>query len=153
MALDSLIAFVRTHGGRRPTHTEVETWAHTNAMKRYVAPRARPAMPRTRLSRRKPRAYEEWKALRRWGRIPPWETDPPGYLLREAREMAGLTQGRLAARLGRTQQAIAQAERFTSNPTMEFVREWARALGQNVVLELASDEERARVSGATSRCR
>ena len=67
--------------------------------------------------------------------------------------MAGLTQGRLAARLGRTQQAIAQAERFTSNPTMEFVREWARALGQNVVLELASDEERARVSGATSRCR
>ena len=28
VALDSLIAFVRTHAGRGPTHTEVETWAH-----------------------------------------------------------------------------------------------------------------------------
>ena len=120
-------------------------------MKRYVAPRERPVLPRTRLSRRKPRVYEEWKALRRWGRVPPWETDPPGYLLREAREAAGLTQGRLAARLGRTQQAIAQAERFTSNPTMEFVREWATALGQHAVLEFTGDEERARVSGTTSK--
>ena len=117
-------------------------------MKRYVAPRERPALPRTRLSRRKPRAYEEWKALRRWGRVPPWETDPPGYLLREAREAAGFTQGRLAARLGRTQQAIAQAERFTSNPTMEFVREWASALGQNAVLEFTGDETDTTVAAA-----
>ena len=28
VALDSLIAFVRTHAGRGPTHTEVEAWAH-----------------------------------------------------------------------------------------------------------------------------
>ena len=114
-------------------------------MKRYVAPRERPVLPRTRLSRRKPRAYEEWKTLRRWGRVPPWETDPPGYLLREAREATGFTQGRLAARLGRTQQAIAQAERFISNPTMEFVREWARALGQNAVLEFTGDDAGATV--------
>ena len=110
-----------------------------DTMKRYVAPMERPVLPQTRLSRRKPRAYEEWKALRRWGRVPPWEADPPGYLLREAREAAGFTQNRLGARLGRTQQAIAQAERFTSNPTMEFVREWARALGQNALLEITGD--------------
>ena len=122
-----------------------------HAMKRYVAPPVRPVLPRTRLSRRKPRAYEEWKTLRRWGRIPPWESDPPGYLLREARETAGLTQGKLAARLGRTQQAIAQAERFSSNPTMEFLREWARALGRNAVLELTAAEEPAHVSGTSSR--
>ena len=119
-------------------------------MKRCVAPPARPALPRTRLSRRTPRAYEEWKALRRWGRVPPWEADPPGYLLREARETAGFTQRTLAARLGRTQQAIAQAERFTSNPTVEFVREWARALGQNAVLEFIGGEAGAGPCGATS---
>ena len=110
-----------------------------DTMKRYVAPKQRSVLPRTRLSRRKPRAYEEWKALRRWGRVPCWEADPPGYLLREAREAAGFTQERLASRLGRTQQAIAQAERFTSNPTMEFVRDWAKALGQNAVLEFTGD--------------
>ena len=109
-------------------------------MKRYSAPRERPALPRTSLRRRKPRAYDEWRALRRWGRVPYWEVDPPGYLLRETREAAGFTQGGLAARLGCTQQAIAQAERFTSNPTIEFVREWARALGQNAVLEFTGDE-------------
>ena len=109
-------------------------------MNRYVSPRERPVRPRTNLSRRKPRAYDEWKALRRWGRIPYWEADPPGYLLREAREAAGFTQNTLAARLGRTQQAIAQAERFSSNPTIEFVREWARALGQNALLEFRGDE-------------
>ena len=85
------------------------------------------------------------------GKIPAWETDPPGYLLREARETAGLTQGRLAARLGRTQQAIAQVERFTSNPTMEFVHEWARALGRNAVLELTGDQGRAGASGTTGK--
>ena len=85
--------------------------------------------------------------MRRWGRVPYWETDPPGYLLREAREAAGFTQGTLAARLGRTQQAIAQAERFTSNPTMEFVREWATALGQHAVLEFTGDDAGATVGG------
>ena len=106
-------------------------------MKSYVAPRLRrtPDPPR-RLRRRKPRSYAEWNALRRWGKLPPWESDPPGYLLREARERCGFTQGRLAARLECSQQAIAQAERFTSNPTTEFFREWARALGLQMVLEL-----------------
>ena len=28
VALDSLIVFARTHAGRKPTHAEVETWAH-----------------------------------------------------------------------------------------------------------------------------
>ena len=34
-----------------------------DTMKRYVAPKQRSVLPRTRLSRRKPRAYEEWKAF------------------------------------------------------------------------------------------
>ena len=28
VALDALIVFARTHAGRKPTHAEVETWAH-----------------------------------------------------------------------------------------------------------------------------
>ena len=53
----------------------------------------------------------------------------------------------MAPRLGFTQQAIAQAERFTSNPTIEFVHECARALGLHVVLEFTPDEEQTPVSG------
>ena len=75
-----------------------------------------------RLSRRRPRIYEEWSALRRWGRLPAEEALVVGYLLREAREAAGLNQSELAARLGSTQQAVSQAERWTSNPTIELVR-------------------------------
>ena len=68
--------------------------------------------------------------------IPSWEISPTGYLLREARETAGLTQQSLATRLGCTQQAIARAERFDSNPTLEFVRSWADALKLHLVLKL-----------------
>ena len=52
--------------------------------------------PRTR--RTKPRSFVEWKALRRWGRLPRWEVEPAGYLLRLAREEAGLTQVEFAKR-------------------------------------------------------
>lgn len=87
-------------------------------------------------SRSKPRSYEEWSALARWGNLPAWEPLRPGFELRAAREAAKVTQAELAARLGVTQQAVAQAERPTSNPTIGFVATWARALGGRVTLAI-----------------
>jgi len=77
-----------------------------------------------RLNRRRPREYAEWRALRRWGKLPDWEQDVPGFLLREGREDAGLTQAALAGRLRITQQAVSQAERWNSNPTIGLMRRW-----------------------------
>ena len=77
--------------------------------------------------RRRPRSFTEWKFLRTWAKLPKWELEPPGFILRLAREKAGLTQVAMAERLGCTQQAIAQAERWDSNPTVRFLREWERA--------------------------
>jgi transcriptional regulator with XRE-family HTH domain len=81
------------------------------------------------LRRRRPRSYEEWKALYEWNQLPAWETPIPGYFLRFARETAKLTQQELAARLGCSQPAVAQAERPTSNPTFEFLLRWGQACG------------------------
>jgi DNA-binding XRE family transcriptional regulator len=107
----------------------------------YKTP-ARPVIERLPegLVRRKPRAYAEWRALRGWKRLPPWEPEPPGFLLRLSREEATLTQAELARRLGTSQQAIAQAERWNANPTVDFLRRWARACGG--VLRIAIEEER-----------
>ena len=80
----------------------------------------------------RPRSYLEWKTLRRWGKLPPWEGLFPGYRLREARENAGLSQKQMAERLGCSQQAVAQAERPDSNPTVSFLKEWAAAVGREV---------------------
>ena len=85
-----------------------------------------------RLNRGRPRQFAEWRTLRRWGRLPPWEEMVAGYLLRLAREEAELTQAELAERLGVSQQAVAQAERWSSNPTVEQLRRWAEACGQAV---------------------
>jgi len=76
---------------------------------------------------RKPRSYIEWKFLKTWGKLPEWELEPPGFVLRFAREKAELTQAALAEKLGCSQQAVAQAERWESNPTIRFLREWERA--------------------------
>lgn len=82
------------------------------------------------ITRRRPGSYAEWKVLRRWGLLPAWEEAPIGYLLREIREDAGLTQRELAAELGCTQQAVAYAERWSSNPTTAFLRRWSVACGK-----------------------
>ena len=74
-----------------------------------------------------PRDFTEWAALRRWGKLPPGEQDIPGYLLRQAREEAFLTQSELAMRLGISQPAVAQIERWTSNPTVATMRRWLGA--------------------------
>lgn len=94
------------------------------ARERRPLPTLPPGIRRTR-----PRDYLEWKTLRRWGKLPPWEGLFPGYLLREARERAGLTQREMAARLGCSQQAVAQAERPLSNPTVALLQAWAEATG------------------------
>ena len=88
-----------------------------------------------RIRRRRPRDYIEWKTLRRWGKLPDWEDSPAGYLLREARERAGLTQAELAERLSCSQQAVAQAEHPDANPTVRFLRRWAAATGYRLDID------------------
>ena len=94
------------------------------------------AVPVPGLRRTRPRSYEEWKALRDWGRLPAWEPLRAGFVLRAAREAAGCTQAELAARLGVSQQAVARAERVDSNPTVELLEAWSAALGARVRLEV-----------------
>lgn len=86
----------------------------------------------SRLTRGRPRSFTEWRTLRRWGKLPRWERDIPGFLLREARVDAGLTQGMLAARLGITQQAVSRAERWESNPTIGLMRRSLGACGRDL---------------------
>ena len=106
-------------------------------MKTYTGAPSRPLADLSkRLRRRKPRNYLEWKTLRQWGVLPSWEETSPGFLLRSAREEAGVTQQEMGKRLGCSQQAIAQAERWGSNPTVQFLREWAQALGQELEISI-----------------
>lgn len=107
-------------------------------MKTYTAPPPRPAEGISpMLRRRRPRSYIEWKTLDRWGALPPWEEVPVGYLLRRAREEAKLTQEEMGRDLGCSQQAVAQAERWASNPTIRFVRAWASTLGRDLDISLS----------------
>lgn len=104
---------------------------------RVIEARPRPLpFPLPALERRRPRAYEEWAALRRWGKLPAGERVVPGYLLRAGRERAGLSQAELARRLGCSQQAVSQAERWASNPTVELMAAWASATGARLELSL-----------------
>ena len=89
-----------------------------------------------RLVRGRPRSFVEWTTLRRWGKLPPWEIDIPGYLLRLARQSAGITQTELADRVGITQQAVSQTEGWTSNPTVNLMRRWLAACGWRLELKL-----------------
>ena len=116
-----------------------------SSMKVYRSP-IRPVFDRLPegLRRRKPRSYAEWRALKDWRRLPFWELEPSGYLLRAAREKSGLTQKELAERLGCSQQAIAQAERWESNPSVDFLRKWASACGATLRLELTEPKTRLR---------
>jgi len=88
------------------------------------------------LTRRRPRDFVEWRTLRDWGKLPEREASVPGYLLRVVREKAGLTQAQLAHSLGVTQQAVAQAERWESNPTIAFIERWAEACNHRLEIKL-----------------
>lgn len=105
-----------------------------NAARKAAARAPRPVL--TGLTRNRPRVFAEWDALRRWGKLPAREREVIGYRLRCVREAAGLTQKGLAARLGVTQQAVAQAERWESNPTVELLRRWAAACAATVEIRL-----------------
>jgi DNA-binding XRE family transcriptional regulator len=98
--------------------------------------------PELTLSRGRPRVFLEWATLRRWGKLPAREQGVVGYLLRIAREEAGLTQRELAGRLGVSQQAVAQAERWDSNPTVELIRRWAAACGATASIRLTRPRSR-----------
>lgn len=110
-----------------------------------------PDLPR--LSRRRPRSYEEWSALRRWGRLPDEEEDVVGFLLRVLREETGLSQAQLAERLGCSQQAVSQAERWESNPTVRFIQSWAEALDRELRLEFADRRSPSESRGSVSTSR
>jgi DNA-binding XRE family transcriptional regulator len=88
------------------------------------------------LTRRRPRSFLEWRKLRDWEKLPDREAGVPGYLLRSARESAGLTQTRLAELLGITQQAVARAERWNSNPTVDLLNRWAKACNRRLEIRL-----------------
>lgn len=106
------------------TETEVKTL-------RAPKPRIVPDPPSW-ARRSRPRSYVEWKNLRAWGELPPWEPLRAGYVLRLAREEVGLTQEELAGRLRVSQQAVARAERCGSNPTAALMERWARACGAEI---------------------
>lgn len=88
--------------------------------------------------------------MRRWNRLSPWEAMRPGYLLRLARERSGKSQSQLAALLGCSQQAVAQAERWESNPTVQTLERWAAATASRLVLDLVDDEADGVESSTTS---
>jgi len=90
----------------------------------------------TQLTRRRPRRFLEWRKLRDWGKLPDREAGVPGYLLRCARETAGLTQTQLAETLGITQQAVARAEHWSSNPTVDLLTRWAKACNRRLEIRL-----------------
>ena len=104
-----------------------------------IAPPARqgalPALPPS-IKRTRPRAYVEWKTLRRWGKLPAWEDVFPGYVLRAAREEAGLTIAQMAERLGCSQDEIVQSEEPQSNPAVSFLKAWAEALDARLDISL-----------------
>jgi DNA-binding XRE family transcriptional regulator len=122
------------------------------SVKTYLSPKPRrpPPLPLG-LVRRKPRAYYEWKTLRGWGQLPDWEESPPGYLLREARERTGLTQAELGERLGCSQQAVARAERWESNPTVAHLRKWAEACRASFEMHLSPHDGPALAPGRAGR--
>jgi DNA-binding XRE family transcriptional regulator len=105
-------------------------------MKNYRSPELADKLPTLDLVRKKPRDYIEWKTLRLWERLPEAERGIPGYLLRLARENAGLTQQQLADKLEITQQAVAQAERWMSNPSVNFMKRWAKVCGRRLKVEM-----------------
>jgi DNA-binding XRE family transcriptional regulator len=104
----------------------------------------------TNLLRRRPRVYQEWKVLKDWGKLPAWESMPPGYLLREVREAASLTQAAMSMRLDCSQQAVAQAERWEANPTAKFMQQWAAAVGRDLEFRFPRRSAASEISPSAS---
>lgn len=63
-----------------------------------------------------------------------------GLLIREARLLAGLSQGELGARVGKDRAQIARWERGAVQPSFETLRELVRACGFELTVEIAPRE-------------
>lgn len=63
-----------------------------------------------------------------------------GMLIREARLLAGLSQGELGERVGRDRAQIARWERDAVQPSFETIRELVRACGYDLTLGLTPYE-------------
>lgn len=63
-------------------------------------------------------------------------SDSTGWLLREARRRAGLTQRALAGRAGTTQSVVARIEHGQTAPTVRTLARLIRATGYQLGLEL-----------------
>ena len=63
-----------------------------------------------------------------------------GLLIREARLLAGLSQGELGARVGKDRAQIARWERGAVQPSFETLRELVRACGFELTVAIASRE-------------
>ena len=55
--------------------------------------------------------------------------------LKKEREAAGLTQSQLAQKMGLSVRTI-QDKEHNSNPTLNWLDKWAKALGKNLHIEL-----------------
>jgi transcriptional regulator with XRE-family HTH domain len=69
-----------------------------------------------------------------------------GLLIREARLLAGLSQGELGARVGKDRAQIARWERGAVHPSFETLRDLVRACGYDLTVairpkEVDEDEE------------
>lgn len=62
----------------------------------------------------------------------------------DMREKHGLSQQELAQRMGVSQSAVAQFERYDSNPTLTSIQRYALAVEANLDLKVTSDRERSR---------
>jgi transcriptional regulator with XRE-family HTH domain len=63
-----------------------------------------------------------------------------GMLIREARLLAGLSQGELGERVGRDRAQIARWERDAVQPSFETLRQLVRACGYDITLGLTPYE-------------
>src|ERR1700730_18516319 len=59
----------------------------------------------------------------------------PGWVLAPARREAGVTQAELARRLGISQPAVAQLERWKSNPRVDTLDRALRAVGVELIID------------------
>ncbi len=71
-------------------------------------------------------------------------------LITEARLYAGLTQAKLAEKMGKQQPSIARAERGETSPSIEFLQKIAEAIGAKLVLPRFDFMEESRATAATN---